>query len=283
MKTPSPPAPPPHGALLRVEGNDAEAFLQGQLSNDMRVLTRDCAALSSMNSPKGRVLATFVVFRLDEGFGLLTAPDILPAMQRRLQMFVLRSRVTLTADALPVSGTLGDESASDWALQRDGERLRIRAPGSPTRWWQIGAGPDPAADGDALAAADIAAGLPCIGSAQSDMHIAQHLGLQRFGALSFDKGCFTGQEVIARMHYRGGVKRMPLRLVGSGAPPEPGATLRDDAGSALADVVNSAATKAGCEALVVWRGLEAPEAVDCDQGRFEAHAFEACGAEITAP
>jgi hypothetical protein len=261
---------------LRVEGADAEAFLQGQLSNDMRKLDADMAALSSMNSPKGRVLATMIVFRIEEGFGLLMAPDIVEAMQRRLQMYVLRSKVTLTHDQRTVDGLLDDSDGEpSWRVTRATEALRIRAPGAPARCWQMGESPAGPDDGTAFAVADIASGLPCIGAAQSDAHIAQHLGLQHFGALSFDKGCFTGQEVIARMHYRGGVKRMPLRLAGSGAPPEPGATLRSNDGNALAEVVNSVATSDGCEMLVVWRGLEAPEVVECDQGRFEVRAFEA--------
>lgn len=267
-------SPPPHGALLRVEGEDAQSFLQGQLSNDMRKLSSDCAALSSLNSPKGRVLATLIVFPTQAGYGLLMAPDIVEAMQRRLQMFVLRSKVQLIRSEEVVRGLVGDATpGAEWQIQHEADHLRIRAPGAAARSWLIGGETDAPADDTAFAAADIACGLPCISSAQSDAHIAQHLGLQHFGALSFDKGCFTGQEVIARMHYRGGVKRMPLRLAGSGAPPEPGVTLRDESGNALAEVVNSVATSDGCEMLVVWRGLEAPEVVECDQGRFAVRAF----------
>ncbi|WP_052367845.1 CAF17-like 4Fe-4S cluster assembly/insertion protein YgfZ [Algiphilus aromaticivorans] len=259
-----------------MEGEDAQSFLQGQLSNDMRKLAPERAALSSLNSPKGRVLATLIVFPTQSGYGLLIAPDIVEAMQRRLQMFVLRSKVQLIPSEEAVRGYVGDAPPGvEWQIQQGSDDLRIRAPGTPTRSWLVGGGSDAPADESAFAAADIASGLPCVGAAQSDAHIAQHLGLQHFGALSFDKGCFTGQEVIARMHYRGGIKRMPLRLTGSGAPPEPGLTLRSGDGNALAEVVNSVATSDGCEMLVVWRGLEAPEVVECDQGRFEVRAFEA--------
>jgi hypothetical protein len=283
VNTPSLSSPPPHRALLRVEGEDAQTFLQGQLSNDMRKLSAGRAALSSLNSPKGRVLATLVVFPTPAGYGLLMAPDIVAAMQRRLQMFVLRSKVTLTPSEHMAHGILdGPTTGAAWQIQQEAEALRIAAPGAPARSWLLGDAPDAPRHDTAFAAADIACGLPCIGAAQSDAHIAQHLGLQRFGALSFDKGCFTGQEVIARMHYRGGVKRMPLRLAGSGAPPGPGTTLRDEAGGALAEVVNSVATDDGCEMLVVWRGLEAPEVVECDQGRFEVRAFEARENAISA-
>lgn len=272
-------SPPPHGALIRVAGADAESFLQGQLSHDMRALGTDHATLSSLNGPKGRVLATLVVLRLGDEVGLLLAPDIAEAMLKRLRMFVLRSKVTLTLDEAPVGGLVATGDAAqeaDWAVARDGDGWRIRAPGHPARWWVAGTtghGVE-TTDPDAFAAADIAAGLPCIGAAQTEAHVAQHIGLQHFGALAFDKGCFTGQEVIARLHFRGGVNRVPVRLRGPGTPPAPGSALRNADGKALAEVVNSVGTADGCEVLAVWRGTELPGAAETAEARYTVVPFD---------
>ena len=144
-------SPPPHGALLRVEGEDAQSFLQGQLSNDMRKLSSDCAALSSLNSPKGRVLATLIVFPTQAGYGLLMAPDIVEAMQRRLQMFVLRSKVQLIRSEEVVRGLVGDATpGAEWQIQHEADHLRIRAPGAAARSWLIGGETDAPADDTAF-------------------------------------------------------------------------------------------------------------------------------------
>lgn len=271
-------SPPPHGALIRVAGADAESFLQGQLSHDMRALGAGRATLSSLNGPKGRVLATLVVLRLGDEVGLLLAPDIAEAMLKRLRMFVLRSKVTLTLDEASVGGLVATGDAgqeADWGITRDGEDWRIRAPGHPARWWVMGTAGHgvETTDPDAFAAADIAAGLPCIGAAQTEAHVAQHIGLQHFGALAFDKGCFTGQEVIARLHFRGGVNRVPVRLRGPGAAPDPGSTLRNADGKAMAEVVNSVATADGCEVLAVWRGTEPPDTAPAVEQAFAVLPF----------
>lgn len=273
---------PPHGVLIRVSGADCDAFLQGQLSHDMRALTNETACLSSVNSPKGRVIATFVVCRLGQDVGLLVAPDMAEALCQRLRMFVLRSKVTLNVDSeTVVTGIVhADGNApppAPWQCQWTDDRLWIRAPGQVARWWCVGT--PPAADlgeerPNAFALADIVAGLPCIGQAQSEAHVAQHLGLQRFGALSFDKGCFTGQEVIARLHYRGGINRVPVRIRGQQPAPSPGTPLQDSDGRTVADIVNSAATGDGHEALAVWRGTEPPEQIMTAAGPWQALPFD---------
>ena len=275
---------PPHGALIRVSGADCDAFLQGQLSHDMRSLRPESACLSSVNSPKGRVIATLVVCRLGADVGLLVAPDIAETLCQRLRMFVLRSKVSLEVDRdTTVTGwiattTEADEhGANDWQCQAMGDALWLRAPGARPRWWCIGPTPEDApsdVDDQAFALADIACGLPCIGQVQSDAHIAQHLGLQRFDALSFSKGCFTGQEVIARLHYRGGINRTAVRLRGAQQPPPPGTVITDGDGKTLAEVVNSAACAAGHEALAVWRGADAPVCIDTREAHWDVIDFD---------
>jgi len=273
---------PPYGALIRVSGADCEAFLQGQLSHDMRALTPETACLSSVNSPKGRVIATMVACRLGEDVGLLVAPDMADALCQRLRMFVLRSKVTLSVDdSTPISGVIDTEAstppASPWQCRWEGDQLWIQAPGRTARWWCIGTPPTANLDDTqphAFALADIASGLPCIGKSQTEAHVAQHLGLQHFGALSFDKGCFTGQEVIARLHYRGGINRVPVRLRGDQPPPEAGTALQDGDGRTIADVVNSVAVDGGHETLAVWRGTEPPQHVETAEGIVQSLPFD---------
>lgn len=275
---------PPHAALLHVDGEDAAGFLQGQLSHDMRAINAERAAPTSLSSPKGRVIATGICLALPSGgFGLLLAPDIAAAVQRRLQMYVLRSRVTL---ALAASGSVGglvgggtelDIALPDraWACLPHDHGVLVRAPGAPARWWIIG--PSPAAglteSATAFAAGDIACGWPCIGQAQTEQHVAQHLGLQSLGALSFDKGCYTGQEVIARIHYRGGVNRIPIRLQGPSPAPEAGTVLTDADGKPTGDVVNAVAVGDGCEVLAVFRGPEAGQTLYLDGRAFQQQPF----------
>ena len=277
-------SPPPHGALIRVSGADCDTFLQGQLSHDMRHLSPDAACLSSVNSPKGRVIATLVVCRLGEDVGLLVAADIAEALCQRLRMFVLRSKVQLELDTeTPITGLIeaspaaAGDGATAWQCRQEANALWLRAPGHHGRWWCIGTPPgeaSPHPNPQAFALGDIACGLPCVGQPQAEAHVAQHLGLQHFDALSFSKGCFTGQEVIARLHYRGGINRVPVRLRGQHAAPPAGSAIKDSDGKTLADVVNSATSNEGHEALVVWRGTEVPAWIVGADMRWEVCDFD---------
>ena len=160
-------------AWLRFRGADARKFLQGQLSNDMITLTADRFALAGLHNPQGRVLA---VLRL-------TAPEpdhiiaVLPAELADITMATLRRYV------LRAKVTITQEST---------------APALP---------PLP---GQAL---DIAAGIAQVYAATSSEFVAQMLNLDCVNAISFSKGCYTGQEIIARAHYRGRMKRRMQRFV----------------------------------------------------------------------
>jgi folate-binding protein YgfZ len=257
--------------LLEARGPDAVAFLQGQLSNDVRAVTPARAQLSSYNSAKGRVLAVLHVLRpdgADDTFLLEAHRGVLEAVLKRLRMFVLRSKVMLAEsgghslfglagpEAAVVLGALGLPApeaplACAWAggvgvMRRLGgvprytllvpagsdlgPRLAARAaPGTPRDWQRL----------------DIEAGVPTVYPQTQDRFVAQMCNLDALGAISFDKGCYTGQEIIARVHYRGAVKRHMETRVLAGPPPEPGARL--DAG----EVVDAVPQDGGSLALVV--------------------------------
>ena len=181
-------------AMLRISGADARRFLQGQLSNDMDLLSTDRLLCAGLHNPQGRVLALLWLTARsgDEIFALLPA-ELAAAAANALRRFVLRAKVNI--EVVPVSA------------------LIAALPGAP------------AATAAARAQA-IANGQPQIYAASSGQFIAQMLNLDCLGAISFTKGCYTGQEVIARAHYRGRVKRRMQRFATSDAlPPTPGASL----------------------------------------------------------
>ena len=185
----------PELAMLRISGAEAHRFLQGQLSNDMNLLSADRLLGAGLHNPQGRVLALLWLTApgVDEIFALLPA-DLAATAANALRRFVLRAKVNI--EIVPVSALIS-------AL-----------PGAPA----------------STAAARIQAignGQPQIYAASSGQFIAQMLNLDCVGAISFTKGCYTGQEVIARAHYRGRVKRRMQRFATSDAlPPTPGAALR---------------------------------------------------------
>lgn len=271
MPKPTLAIPLPQLALIEAKGADADAFLQGQLSNDLRRLTASQAQLSTYNSPKGRMLAVLHLTRAGDSILLELHRSILESTLKRLRMYVLRSKVTLTEAAqFSMFGVAGPEAPALLA------QLGLPAPAAPLEcaWLQdtgvtrrIGEIPRysilvPAAQAatwwtrlSALAAAaepaqwqllDIESGVPTVYAQTQDRFVAQMCNLDQLGGISFDKGCYTGQEIIARVHYRGAVKRHMSVLPLAGPAPAPGT--RIDAG----EVVDAAANPDGSSiALVV--------------------------------
>lgn len=255
-------------ALIEAGGADASAFLQGQLSNDVRNVGPTLAQLSSCNSPKGRLLAVLHLFRRGDGFLLELHRSLLDATLKRLKMYVLRSKVTLAEAPLATFGIAGPDAAARLAraqLPAPAGTLECAWAGDVCVTRRIGDAPRysvrvPAAQADALGArlgadasnmeawkrSEIEAGVPTVYPETQDHFVAQMCNLETLGGISFDKGCYTGQEVIARVHYRGAVKRhmTPQRL--DGAPPAPGTKLESG------EVVDAVALpQGGSLALVV--------------------------------
>lgn len=238
-----------HFGLIRVEGEDAEQFLQGQFTNDMRQVTENHSNLAGWCTAKGRMLANFRCFRRNDAYYLQTPAENIAGVVRRLGMYVLRSKVSLSdasdelmrmgitgACAEPVLETAFDtlpEAAND--VTQQGDLSLIRLPGERTRFELIGpAGPLceiwQAAEGQALRRSDdfwalqeIHAGIPHIYQGTSEAFVPQMANMQLVDGVSFTKGCYTGQEVVARMQYLGKLKRrMYLGHVESETPPRPG-------------------------------------------------------------
>ena len=266
-------------AFIEARGPDAAAFLQGQLSNDVRKVTSERAQLSSYNSPKGRLLAVLHVLRQGDALLLELQASLLDAVLKRLKMYVLRSKLTLAAvadrAALGVAGPQAADLLAGAGLPAPAEPLAcawaqdvavVRRLGALPRytilaplarrealWTQLGAAArvGTAEDWRRL---DIEAGVPTVYPETQDRFVAQMCNLDALGGVSFDKGCYTGQEIIARVHYRGAVKRhMQLKRLAM-PPPAPGTRL--DGG----EVVDAAPLDAGpgSLALVVAGPQEPP-------------------------
>jgi tRNA-modifying protein YgfZ len=261
--------------VLRARGPDAVPFLQGQLSNDLTRLAADRALLAGYHNPQGRVIALLRVLQLAPGDLLAVLPrELVPTVITRLSKFILRAKVKLVDESqswritgLLAAGpdTLAAAAGLDAALPATvdsvahiGDGLAVRVAEQPSRWLLISpAAQLPLASAAAVAPQiwqrlAIAAGEPQVYAATSEEFVAQMLNLDALGAIDFEKGCYTGQEVIARAHYRGRVKRRLQRFV-TRAPRglEPG-----DAGT-LADgrafrIVDAAQLPDGrCEFLAV--------------------------------
>ena len=212
-----------HWGVIRARGADAGAFLHGQLTNDVQALDACRAVLAGYCSAKGRLLASFVVWRpaADE-FLLACSADLLAATLKRLRMFVLRAKcqlddataeVPLTGLAGPAAAAwLGDAApAAVWARTAHDGAGAIRLPdaaGAP-RFLLPGPPPAdlPALPLDAWRWLEVQSGVPTIEQATVDRFVPQMLNYEVLGGVDFRKGCYPGQEVVARSQYRGTLKR----------------------------------------------------------------------------
>src|SRR5690349_4774546 len=238
--------------LLSVTGADARAFLHAQLTNDIEHLPADRWALAGWCSAKGRLLASFLVIPSPDGFLLQLARDLAAPVAKRLSMFVLRSKVKIAdlSDTWVQLGVWDTDMSGEVSWRGNIATVRV----GERRFLQIGPSaeltqPVPSAneaDEVQWTLQEIRAGRPLITSATQDQFVPQMVNFETLGGVDFQKGCYPGQEIVARAQYRGQVKR---RLVHARAP----------AGVALAPgqefnggtVVDVAATDSGAELLAV--------------------------------
>lgn len=241
MTSPNPPygiATLAHFGLIRFAGADAQAFLQGQLSCDVTGLQPGHAVYGSYNTPKGRMLATFLLWRDDAGYAMQLPRSLAESIRRRLSMYVLRSKVTLhdANDEYELLGIVGADTGVQLAdvcaqlpanvltltasgtarvLRLDDERFLLIIERAHARAIHDAlAGKLPAISAEAWDWTNIRAGIPYITPATQDQFVPQMANLDLINAVSFSKGCYPGQEIVARMHYLGKLKqRMYLAAV----------------------------------------------------------------------
>ncbi len=224
-----------HG-LIRASGSDAAEFLHNLVTNDIKGIDERSARLAGLCTAKGRLLALFVVWREGEDFLLMLPRDILPAILKKLSMYVLRSKVKLSdasgelaligvaaADAIPpIAGiTLADLPRRGVAAISGGRAIRLDG-----NRWLLAVTPDQARDSwqEWIASArpvglaawnwlEIAQGQPRVLAATQEAFVPQMLNMElpAVAGVSFTKGCYPGQEIVARTQYLGKVKRRTFR------------------------------------------------------------------------
>ena len=201
--------------LLSVTGEDAREFLHAQLTNDVRNLAPERAVLAGWCSAKGRLLAIFLVIPAPQGFLLQLARDIAPAIARRLSIFILRSKVKVAdeSDAWIQDGVWdADREGPD--VSWSGSRASVRV--GERRYLEIQPlsekANEPTAPESAWTLQEIRAGRPFISGATQDQFVPQMVNLEKLGGVDFQKGCYPGQEIVARAQYRGQVKRRMVQL-----------------------------------------------------------------------
>ena len=227
-----------HFGIISAYGEDTVEFLQSQFTNDVNQVDEMHSQLSALCSPKGRMLCNFRIFRRQQTYYLVLPYELLEAALSRLRMFVLRSRVTLedASDALigvgasgsKISEQLGDivgklpenideaVDHKDYTIIRVGgviPRYEIYGLLEPMKkLWQaldVHATPVGASVWELL---NIQAGLPVIRAASIDAYVPQMANMHLINGVSFTKGCYPGQEIVARMHYLGKLKRRMYRI-----------------------------------------------------------------------
>jgi len=229
--------------VIRAHGEDAASFLQGQLTNDVLGLGASEARLAGYCSAKGRLLASFVVWRDAQGDILLAcSADLLPTTLKRLSMFVLRAKCKLSEASaeLPLWGLAGEAGwaamgvplpGRPWAVvspAAGGQALRLPDASvegvAVTRALYAGAALPafaPALDASAWRWLEAKSGTARIVAATVEQFVPQMVNLELVGGVNFQKGCYPGQEVVARSQYRGTLKRRAF-VVSGGEPMQPG-------------------------------------------------------------
>jgi folate-binding protein YgfZ len=236
--------------VIAAHGPDAGTFLQSQLGNDVRELTEHSSQLSSYCTPKGRMLGLMRIFRQDDTWYLRLPADSLEAVLQRLRMFVMRASVTLEDVSenflrIGVSGAdAADEiSAASGACPEavngvihSGKLTVLRVPGprpryevfisslqaAKTFWDAMNVRGAPVGE-PAWRLLEIEAGIPVVFAATAELFVPQMVNLQLLHGVSFKKGCYPGQEIVARMQYLGTLKRrMYLGIIRQDVPASPG-------------------------------------------------------------
>lgn len=179
----------PYSSIL-ASGTDAFDFLQAQLTNDLQLLEDKAQILSAWCNPKGRVICIMRIRRSDAGYQLVLPAELTEPVRERLTMFRFRSKVDLESTPVTAKDLGISGTTDDWLL----DNLR--------------------------------AGRPEIWRAQSEEFTPHMLNLDLLGAVSFDKGCYPGQEIVARTHYRGASRRRTHRFE-SGQALSPGDKISD--------------------------------------------------------
>ena len=219
----------PYLTCIEVTGTDASTFLQGQLSCDINRLTESNSFFSAFCNAKGRTITTFIIIKTTSGFLLVLPAELIDKVIKKLQMYILRSDVQVKdmSDQLCILGvnTLSADTLENAPIEAfsiyQNKNIYIKLPLNSHRYLVIS---DPAQaitlwthlttnshfivnTAESWAENDLSAGVPWLTLETTEQFIPQMLNIDKLGGISFNKGCYTGQEIIAKTHYLGKVKR----------------------------------------------------------------------------
>jgi folate-binding protein YgfZ len=287
-----------HTGLIKASGEDAVTFLQGQLTNDVQMLSEQRSQLAAYCSPKGRVLVLLRLFKRGEALYLMLPSSLIEPTLKRLRMYVLRSKVTLqdASAAFIHIGCSGPGAAMalpdlvgaipprvDEVIQT-GALTILRVPGIHPRFevlgedlpamqtlWtglsvraaQVGANP--------WRLLDIGAGVPQVYAETQEAFVPQMMNLDPLNAISYRKGCYTGQEIVARTHYLGKLKRRMYRaMIASAAAVAPGTEVfTPEGGESVGKVVEATPSPEGGQELLAVLQIESAQAGELRLGSAE--------------
>ncbi len=291
-----------HLGLIAFSGEDAQPFLHGQLSNDVKLLTPERSEYAAYCSPKGRMLANFLVWREADAYFLQLSRTLLPAMQKRLAMYVMRAKVKLSDASesrlsLGLSGTAASAALRDLfsvlpqhphqvvhdadngtliALPGNRYQLIADAGAAERLWLKLAATLTPAGT-PCWEWLEIRAGIPLLTQATQEQFVPQMANMELIGAVNFKKGCYPGQEIVARTQHLGQAKRrMVLAHVAGNTPPQPGDELFGETGDtqSIGMIVNAQTSPDGGYDL-----LAVMQTVNISDGR--AHLKSADGPALS--
>lgn len=270
-------APISHLGVIRVQGDDAASFLHGQLTNDFALLDMQHARLAAFCSAKGRMQASFIGFkRTKDEILLICSRDLLAQTLKRLSMFVLRAKAKLT-DATSdfqllglVGAAVPQPDSAPWTLHTQDDAFVVHlypAAGQPRALWLAPVGSTPP-QAPVLTPAqwlwtEVASGVATVSQPVYELFVPQMLNYESVGGVNFKKGCYPGQEVVARSQFRGTLKRRAF-IVHADQSIEAGQDVfaASDTEQATGTVVQAApAPQGGWDAIVSMQTQSATEAL----------------------
>ncbi|MGM0450041.1 MAG: YgfZ/GcvT domain-containing protein [Pseudomonadota bacterium] len=249
--------------LMLLEGPDVDRFLQGQVTCDIEELTPEQSLPGAACTPKGRAYALFRLVRLSPERVLVRLPEALgDRISQQLSKYLAFFKAELKpAEDWALLGIVGEERAATLCTEVPeslnnarpaGNGVLVRTAPLPDGrarfelWWNTAEGPAPEADQTSAAwqLSEIMSGLTLLNETTTEAYVPLNLNLQAYGGISFTKGCYTGQEIIARMHHLGQLKKSLFRIEAQflDTVPVPGDRLVDDDGNALGEVTDSIGT-----------------------------------------
>ena len=261
-----------HLGLLQIQGADAVTFLQGQVTNDVKQLNGQNAHYSGYCTPKGRLLALFLAFAHQDHIHLQMPKPLIESIAKRLKMYVLRSKVEIqdVSESIIKIGLSGPQAPellgklfsqvpqNDYELATLENAALLKLPGKQPRFeiftdsdnapaiWNTLLTQAKPASANVWEWLEIQAGIPDVTTPTQEEFVPQMLNLDLLGGINFKKGCYTGQEIVARTHYLGTVKRRThLAHISAETQPAAGTDIHNAQNEVVGKIVRIANAPAG--------------------------------------